>query len=273
MVGGTVAVNQASGDKNGTPAGEVNWVMADLTTNGLIDLDPAAGYIGGSAPIDPGKTLSPVATMPIALRGRKLAVAGQLTGLNIFDLITGSADFAVQSSVVDVDFDGTGSGTDRLLNASLTTFGLSNLSLSVGLGGVGLSITGGSLGIATITPAAPATGNTRSWSAVTGKDLAVTLNIPGITGTVSNGSVRINRASGELTPASGPVVPAVALNWATAAGAPLSVDLDGDGAWTEPKTSWIRGRRCRTRRRCRSRSAVSSWPSRARSRTSICSGC
>src|SRR4029450_10672369 len=97
--------------------------------------------------------------------------------------------------------------------------GLSTLSLSVGLGGVGLSIAGGSLGIATITPKAPASGtDTRSWSAVTGKNLAVTLSIPGITGTVSNGSGRINRASGVLTPPSGSPVDAVALNWATAAG-------------------------------------------------------
>ena len=166
VVGGSVVVNQASGAKNGTAATEVNWVKADLTTNGLVDLDPNGGYAGGSDPIDPGKTLSPVAPMPITTRGRKLAVAGRLTGLNIFDLISGSADFALQTSVVDDDFDGSGTTTDdRLDDASLMTFGLSNLSLSVGLGAVGLSITGGSLGIATLTPKAPASGtDERSWT-------------------------------------------------------------------------------------------------------------
>ena len=242
VVQGSVVVNRASGDKNGTPASEVNWVKEDLTTNGLVDLDPAAGYIGGSAPIDPGKTLSPVATMPITFRGRKLAVAGRLTNLSIFDLISGSADFALETRTVDVDFDGSAATTnDRLAGASLMTFGLSNLTLSVGLGGVGLSITGGSLGIATITPTAataPATDN-RSWSAVTGKDLAITLNIPGIQGSVTSGSVRINRASGQFdptpaNPTSGDEVKAVALNWATAAGSPLTVDLNTTTGWQPP---------------------------------------
>ena len=157
VVQGAVVVNRAAGAKNATAASEVNWVKSDLTTNGLVDLDPNGAYTGGSDPIDPGKNLSPVAPMPIVIRGRKLAVAGRLTGLNIFDLISGSADFALQTSVVDVDFDGqAGTTSDRLDDASLMTFGLSNLSLSVGLGAVGLSITGGSLGIATLTPAAPA---------------------------------------------------------------------------------------------------------------------
>ena len=150
---GSVLLNQAAGDRSGTPASAVNWVKADLTTNGLVDFNADGGYTPGSAPVDPGATLSPPVLMPITSRGEKLAVAGRLISLDIFGILGGEADFALQSSVVDVDFDGTGSGTDRLLNASLLTFGLTNLSLSVGLGGVGLSISGGSLGIATITPA------------------------------------------------------------------------------------------------------------------------
>jgi hypothetical protein len=159
---------------------------------------------------------------------------------------------------------------------------LSNLNLSVGLGGVGLSISGGSLGIATITakPAtAPATDN-RSWSAVTGKDLAITLNIPGIQGSVTTGSVRINRASGQFdptpaNPTSGDEVKAVALNWATAGAtpAPLTVDLDGgrclDGADRAGRPG---PPRCRTRRRSRSRSAARSWPWPARSPAWTCFG-
>ena len=41
---------------------------------------------------------------------------------------------------------------------------------------------GGTVGIASIAVPAPATGtDTRSWTAVVGKDLAVSLSLPGIT--------------------------------------------------------------------------------------------
>jgi hypothetical protein len=123
--------------------------------------------------------------MPISVRGPKIAVAGKLVNLNIFDLITGGADFALQTSVVDVDFDGNAATTtDRLNDAALLTFALTNLDLEVGFGGVGLAITSGSLGIASIKPpaaTAPA-GDNRSWTAVTGSDLTVVLTIPGIEG-------------------------------------------------------------------------------------------
>jgi hypothetical protein len=49
---------------------------------------------------------------------------------------------------------------------------------------------------------------------------------------VTAGSLKINRAGGALNGT--PVAPTAALNWATAAGAPLTVDLDAAGTWTTP---------------------------------------
>ena len=241
---GSVVVNRASGLKNGVAPVAVNWAKADLTTNGLIDFNADAGYTPGSALVDPGANLNPAVALPIKVRGPKIAIAGKLVGLDIFGLITGDADFALQTSVVDVDFDGNAATTtDRLNDAALLTFALTNLDLTVGFGGVGLTISSGSLGIATIKPPAPAGAaqDNRSWTAVTGKDLTVTLTIPGIEGSVTSASIQVNRATGAFdptpaNPASGDEVKAVALNWATAGATPaaLTVDLDGAGGWTAP---------------------------------------
>ena len=95
------------------------------------------------------------------------------------------------------------------------TFALSNLNLRLGTPTVGLQIgPGGTVGIASISAPAPATGtDTRSWTAVVGKDLAVSLSLPGITGSVSSGALKINRAGGELNGVL--QTGANALDWAT----------------------------------------------------------
>ena len=137
--------------------------------------------------------------MPVTLRGAQTTVAGTLTGLNLFDFITGGASFALSSRAVDVDLDGDGSGLtgEQLDNANLLTIALSSLTLSVGISGVGLTLTGGSIGVAVLGAPVPATGtDTRSWTAVSADSLAVALDLPGITATVSNVALRIGRASG-----------------------------------------------------------------------------
>ena len=237
---GTVLVNRASGLKNGVAPTAVNWVMSDLTTNGLIDFNADLGYTPSATLVDPGKTLIPAVPMPIKMRGQKLAIGGRLTGLDIFGILTGDADFALETKLVDVDFDGSAATTsDRLDDASLLTFGLSNLDLDIGFAGQGLHIGGGSLGIAILKAKAavsPAVDD-RSWSAVTGTGLVLSLTLPGVTGSVTAGSVRINRAAGAFDPDGGDpanAVAAVALNWATESGGPLGVDLDGAGGWTAP---------------------------------------
>ena len=184
--------------------------------------------------------------MPVTVRGEQMAVSGSLTNLNVFDIITGSANFALVTKQVDVDLDGIAGG-ETLNDATLLTLGLSSLNLSVGAGGAGLAITGGKVGIATIKAPLPTTAgatDTRSWTAITAKDLVISLTLPAglISASVSNVTLKINKAAGQYqapTPQGGtapaPVL-ATALPWASTAATPvpLAVDLDPAGGWTAP---------------------------------------
>ena len=123
-------------------------------------------------------------------------------------------------------------------------FALSDLDLTVGFGGDGLQIDGGTLGLAVIKAPTPAAGtDNRSWVALSGHDLDFTLVLPGITADVDDVTLKINRASGQRTPpptgnppTPGVPVLATALNWATADATPLpaAVDLNQAGGWTTP---------------------------------------
>ena len=215
----SIRVNRASGQLDPTPANAtsgdevkavaLNWATAATTPAALtVDLDGSGGWTVPTALVDPGSGLPDPTAMPITLRGSQLAVAGSITGLNLFGILRGGADFAVSSQMVDIDFDGSASTTnDRLTDASLVTFALSNLNLRLGTDEVGLQIgPGGTIGIASISAPTPATGtgtDDRTWTAVVGKDLAVSLDLPGITASVSAGALKINRASGQFTPTTG----------------------------------------------------------------------
>ena len=99
--------------------------------------------------------------------------------------------------VVDVDLDGDGNAAtgEQLNDAGLLTIALDELDVTIGASGTGLSVTSGQLGVA-ILSAPVAAGDTRSWTAVTGKDIGVTLDVPGISASVVQGSVLLNQASG-----------------------------------------------------------------------------
>ena len=175
-------------------------------------------------------------------------MSGELQNLDIFGLVTGGADFALKSQLVDVDLDGDRNAAtgEQLNDAALMMFALSDLDLTVGFGGDGLQIDGGTLGLAVIkapTPAAGAGTDNRSWVALSGHDLDFTLVLPGITADVDDVTLKINRASGQRTPpptgtppTPGVPVLATALNWATADATPLpaAVDLNPAGGWTTP---------------------------------------
>ena len=241
----------AAGDARRWSAISVTGLSASLTIEGIITatvnnltlkVNSAAGIKnpGGTAaaPID---WTNHVAGAGITLAANEtFSVSGELANLDVLGIVTGSADFALKRSVVDIDLDGsTATTTDQLNDANMLMFALTDLSLSVGGGGAGLSIgPGGTLGIVAIKAPVPTTAgvtDNRSWTAITGKDLAFSLTIPGVTATVSGVSLRINKASGQRI-ASGTTTLASALNWATADStpAPLTVDLDGAGGWTAP---------------------------------------
>ena len=139
VTNGSVLLNRASGAKD-TVANttELNWVTTDGgNQNGLIDFNSAGAYTANlSQLVDPGAALSPPVAMPVTVRGEQMAVSGTLTNLNVFDVITGSANFALVTQQVDVDLDGIAGG-ETLNDATLLTLGLTSLNLSVGAGGDG----------------------------------------------------------------------------------------------------------------------------------------
>src|SRR5205807_1158949 len=81
-----------------------------------------------------------VNSVPIDLTSDLTRVTGDLSSLNIAGLVSGSAHFELTKQSIHVDQGGS-------TPASLLTFGLSNLSLSVGVSGFGVSITSGSLAV------------------------------------------------------------------------------------------------------------------------------
>ena len=95
-------------------------------------------------------------------------------------------------------------------DAELLTIGLSRSDLRAGRVGFGLHVSAGTIALATI---APTDGDlTRRWTTARSVGLAASLTLPGVTASVSDVAVSVNRATG-----------AAVLNWDTA------LDLDGGG--------------------------------------------
>ncbi len=194
----SIQINNASGSSSVSGAASaLNW---------HDDFSPA---------INPGSGLPGSVDLTIAFTQSLEQVSGTLTSLNIFNLITGSASFSVGVTAINLNL---GDGTPDLSNATLVTVALSNLSLQIGVGGYGMTLTGGTLGLAAITPGPIPSGTTgasdnRLWVAVDGSIQTATLNLgPNITASAINVTVEINQASGAYT-RSGTSIAATALNW------------------------------------------------------------
>ena len=82
--------NPASGDEVSAVA--LNWATAagaPLT----VDLDGSGGWTAPTALVDPGAALPNPTPIPITFRGSQLAVAGSISNVDLFGLLTGGADF------------------------------------------------------------------------------------------------------------------------------------------------------------------------------------
>ncbi len=210
----TASINQAGGGLTSggttTPTGPLNWSTS-------LDLNGDGVFGGPGDMVDPGVLLSTKTsplTMPISFTNKLLALSGSLTSLNIYNLINGSANFALSQTTVNANVGGT-----VLTGATLLTVGLSDLQSSAGAGAFGVSVTSGDLGIAVLE--APGT-DSRYWLAVVGSNLAASLNLSSlVTATVSSITIQINQAGG-MDASSHPAVP---LDWTK------SLDLNGDGVY------------------------------------------
>ena len=208
----SVMLNLAGG------TGPSNIAATPLDWTNDLDLQQNGQYGKPADQVNPGAGLSPSVDLTITYTGQELAVSGSLTSLNIFNIITGSANFALSQSTVNVAFNGTGPAD--LTGATLIQIGLSGLNATAGTGGFGVAVTGGDLGIAVLEPSDPGVDG-RHWVAVYGTGLSASLNLgSSISATLASVSVQINQAGG-----TGPDhAPATALNWAA--------DLELSGATT-----------------------------------------
>ncbi|HEY5057558.1 MAG TPA: hypothetical protein VII51_00960, partial [Gaiellaceae bacterium] len=197
----TLDVNSSSGTYGSSVAApSLNWAtMLDLNRNGNFGESADQLVVG---------------TTPINLNGAQVAATGT-AHVNLFGFVDGTVSFSFQQQQVSVDVDGDGSietvdgsgnpirgppGPD-LVNATLTTLGLAipvGQSLTIGAGGVGFTVSSGTLAVAVITTGSAT--DTRSWSAVTAQIAQGTFaGIPGVSLTVTSLGLQINRPSGSFT--------------------------------------------------------------------------
>ncbi len=164
-----------------------------------------------STPVDPGANLPTPQPLSIGLSGPLFAMSGTLSELNLFNLIQGSANFAIQvNQDVSVTIPVTGGTTTTLSGATLFQLGLGHISALVGAGGFGLNVTAGNLGIAVVEPPAPASGtDSRYWIGVDANSLQANLALGGVTASVQSLNLDLNQAGG-VDPNN---VAAIALDW------------------------------------------------------------
>ena len=190
----SISINQAGGkDSGGNAATALNW-MGEFST-----------------PVDPGANLPTPQPLSIGLSGPLFAMSGTLSELNLFNVIQGSANFAIQvNQDVSVTIPVTGGTTTTLSGATLFQLGLGHISASVGAGGFGLNVTAGNLGIAVVEPPAPASGtDSRYWIGVDANSLQANLRLGGVTASVQSLNLDLNQAGG-VDPNN---VAAIALDW------------------------------------------------------------
>jgi hypothetical protein len=153
--------------------------------------------------------------------GAPFAISGRLATLNVADVLTGQANFAVRRAIVDVP-------SLALTGATLLTIEITDLEVGAGIdGALSLDVAAESLRVATLAPARPAAGatvtDTRQWTGVQLVNGSATLSIGGglVTGAVSGLSVEVNNAKG----AAG-TTQATPLDWAlVAASFPAGFEL------------------------------------------------
>src|SRR5437879_1607094 len=170
VAGLEVKVNKFSG----TASAAIDWTQAALTSTG------------------------------VALASQILAAEGDLTSLNVFDLLSGSMHFSLSKSPVTLT-------SPPVNNQPLLAFSFSQLNLAIGTTTFGLAITGGSIKAAALSDGAGA-----SWFGLHGTGLSGSLNIPGVTATVAGLEVKVNKFSGTAT---------AAIDWTQAALSSTNVGL------------------------------------------------
>ena len=205
--GVTLTVNSLNVVYNTGAPGPLDWTTAlDLNGDGTFgDALVVTDANGGTHPIDFA------ASTP-------LQVSGNAT-INLFGLVTGTVGFSLtKQDVSNVDV---GGGT--LSSGTLTTIGLTVSNVFLGVGGIGFTLTSGSVTVAILSPTAAS--DARRWTAVSAQLGGASLTgIPGISLAASELDINVNQASG---------AGATPLNWTTAFGGSITPPVAFTGSLLE----------------------------------------
>ncbi len=151
-------------------------------TNGGVQINTATA---GTTAID----WTTIAASTLTMTAEALGVSGRIASLSIGGVLSGSTDFAFAKPSTD-----------------LITGTLSNLVLNAGSGSFGASITGSSVKVALLSQGA------NRFLGIEASGLGITATLPGFTGAITNGGVRVNRGIG-----------AAAIDWTTIAGSGITL--------------------------------------------------
>ena len=208
----SLQINQASGTgPDGSSAPALNWAK-DISLNGGTTYGGTSNEAAAN-----GQSI----TFPTEL----VSLSGELSSINIFNLIKGSWTTATNPPELRSP---SRRSTCRsrvapatLTGATLVTLALANLQASAGAGRFGVSVTGGAVGLAVLD--APSGDGTAQWVAVDAANFSASLSLSAnVTAALSGVSVTINQASGSYTPSGGSSTAAQPLNWTA------DLDLTGD---------------------------------------------
>src|SRR2546430_28509 len=167
-------------------SGSLNIPGVSATVAGL---EVKVNQFSGSATAAIDWTQTAFSSTNVGLMAAILAAEGDLTSLNVFDLLSGSMHFSLSKAPVTLT-------APPVNNQPLLSFSFSQLNLAIGTTTFGLAITGGSIKAAALSDGAGA-----SWFGLHGTGLSGSLNIPGVLATVAGLEVKVNQFSGNATAA------------------------------------------------------------------------
>src|SRR5438309_341212 len=167
-------------------------------------LEVKVNQFSGTASAAIDWTQAALTSTDVGLTSQILAAEGDLTSLNVFDLLSGSMHFSLSKAPVTL--------TSPAVNSQpLLSFAFSQLNLAMGTSTFGLSITSGSINAAALSD-----GSGASWFGLHGTGLSGSLNVPGVSATVGALEVKVNQFSGTAS---------AAIDWTQAALSSTNVGL------------------------------------------------
>src|SRR5207244_5687565 len=142
-----------------------------VVTATVAGLEVKVNKFSGNATAAIDWTQTALTSTNVGLASQILAAEGDLTSLNVFDLLSGSMHFSLSKAPVTLT-------APSVTGQPLLAFSFSQLNLAIGTTTFGLAITGGWIKTAALSVGAGA-----SLFGLPGTGLSGSLNVPGVTAT------------------------------------------------------------------------------------------